>query len=87
MVALVVLGFLTVTYLMSASASPRYPRAGLLKQADDKTVIAMEGGKADFDLPSSILTGGSIAPKLENKTAKLASTLPFPLLSHQSAVD
>ena len=70
MVALVVLGFLSLTYLMSASPSSRYPDAGLLRQAHDGTGIVKEADKADFGLPSSILTGGSIAPKLENKTAK-----------------
>jgi hypothetical protein len=70
MVGLVIFAFLSISYLMSGSSTARYPQAELLKQADDRTDIAREATKGDFGLPSSILTGGAIAPKLENKTAK-----------------
>ncbi len=83
-VALAAVGFLTILYLMSSSPTAHYPKAELLKQADDRTDIAREAASADFGLSSSILTGGAIAPKLENKTAKYVSPAlflgwPFPL--------
>ncbi len=80
-VALVVFGFLSLTYLFSSSAS-RYPKAELLspireaahsnpKPVDPKQqVVQPADHKIDFGLSSSVLTGGAIAPKLENQTAK-----------------
>ncbi len=71
MVGLIVFGFLSLSYLMSGSPpASRYPKAELPKQAHGRTDIAKEAANADLNLPSSVLTGGAIAPKLENKTAK-----------------
>jgi len=51
--------FIAMTYLLSGSGS---------------TVVFENGnqnkGKLDLGLPESVLKGGSIAPKLENATAK-----------------
>jgi len=71
MVVCAVAFFIFLTYTLAPSPTDRrLPQKELLKQADDKTNIAQEAEKGDFGLSSSILTGGAIAPKLGNETAK-----------------
>ncbi len=80
MVALVICGLLTLSWIMSGTSTARYPKAELLNRPDAKTDIVKEQSKVasgDGGLSTSILTGGSIAPKLENATAKYADTLPL----------
>lgn len=59
---------ITLSYMLSSSASSRG-----LSRADIVSARPGKGSKAgalDLDLPSGVLTGGAIAPKLENATAK-----------------
>lgn len=61
--ALFVLGLLTL--FMSSKKVP-----ALSPFAADSSSAASDVWKADAKVPESILKGGSIAPKLENATAK-----------------
>lgn len=77
MVVLAVVAFLSLTWLMSGSptdANPPFTPASppLEKSGDDVKPAAKVDSteKGDFGLPGSILTGGAIAPKLANATAK-----------------
>ncbi len=55
--------FLFLTYHMSGSSVERIPLGSASGSGGTKS-------KASLDLPDSVLTGGAIAPKLENATAK-----------------
>lgn len=78
-VVLAVVAFLSLTWLMSGSpvdVNPPFSPASppLEKSGDDAKPVAKVDSKptekGDFGVPPSILTGGAIAPKLENATAK-----------------
>ncbi|KAK0712913.1 ERV/ALR sulfhydryl oxidase domain-containing protein [Lasiosphaeria miniovina] len=65
--------FLGLTYLMSASSSSDQSPFAMSGTGADKSWShsdAHGGSKHDSGVPNSILTGGSIASKLENATAK-----------------
>lgn len=65
--ALAVTVFLTFTYLLSsASTGTGVPSVG--SNGDDAAM-------PNLDLPSGVLGGGAIAPKLENATAKYVELL------------
>lgn len=73
MVILGVVAFLSLTWLMSSNSAsgtdaPFSPASFTYESA--KGDKAASGQSADFGLPSSVLTGGAIAPKLGNETAK-----------------
>jgi FAD-linked sulfhydryl oxidase len=71
MIVASVMAFLVLTYWMSSGPTDAYPLkapeegAGSWKKGDSKL--------ADLALSETILTGDSIAPKLENATAKFVN--------------
>lgn len=69
MLALAVIIFLLFTYTLSSSSTTTTGTVvsdGVAKTGDKSS----DGATADLDLSSGVLTGGAIAPKLENATAK-----------------
>ena len=70
-IALVVIVFLSISYLFSGSSDDDFtsPRTSFKSPADNAGASDATDGELDH-LPGGILTGGSIAPKLENATAK-----------------
>ena len=86
MVMLGFVAFVTLTWFMSGSSSGPDPFAGydssasLRKQGSSTPMAAV-----DFGGLNNILTGGSIAPKLGNETAKyvVPRRLPPPRPQHR----
>jgi len=75
MLVIGVMVFMAMTYLMSSGSShDRIPLTGDhdAGQSEGKPALDLGG------ISESILTGGSIAPKLENATAKYVKLYPFP---------
>jgi len=70
-IALVVIVFLSISYLFSGGSDDDFtsPKTSLKSPADKSGASSATDGELE-QLSSSILTGGSIAPKLENATAK-----------------
>lgn len=60
--------FFTLTWFMSGSSSTHDPFSTSNFQYDGKTKTP--SAPVDFGALSDVLTGGSIAPKLGNETAK-----------------
>jgi FAD-linked sulfhydryl oxidase len=63
-VVLVVIAFLSISYFLSSGKT-------VLEPSHTKTKPPVDESNSNLNhLPGSILVGGSIAPKLENATAK-----------------
>jgi hypothetical protein len=64
MFALAVMALITLSYMLSSpSSAPRVPSA-------DEYTGRSSGSSQHVDVAPSVLSGGVIAPKLENATAK-----------------
>lgn len=69
MIAVAVMALITLSYLISSPTSVA-PRIQSLDESSGRSSGKGTTAAPDVDLPSDVLTGGVIAPKLGNATAK-----------------